>query len=74
MEGEGKLIVNGRQEEGEGIATEAKNITINSGVYEITSNDDGINAGGNGATITLNGGGELFILMLLEMELIPIKI
>lgn len=56
LEGEGKLIINGRQEEGEGIATEAKNITINSGVYEITSNDDGINAGGDGATITLNGG------------------
>lgn len=56
FEGNGKLIVNGRQSEGEGIATEAKNITINSGTFVITSNDDGINAGGDGATITINGG------------------
>ena len=54
--GTGKLIVNGNQNEGEGIATEAQNMTFNGGVYEITSNDDGINAGGNGATITINAG------------------
>ena len=54
--GTGKLVVNGNQNEGEGIATEAQNITINSGTYVITSNDDGINAGGDGATITINGG------------------
>ncbi len=54
--GLGKLIVNGNQNEGEGIATEAQNITFNSGTYEITSNDDGINAGGDGATITINDG------------------
>lgn len=54
--GDGKLIVNGNQNEGEGIATEAQDITFNSGTYEITSNDDGINAGGNGATITINAG------------------
>lgn len=54
--GPGKLVVNGNQNEGEGIATEAQNITINSGTYVITSNDDGINAGGDGATITINGG------------------
>ena len=54
--GTGTLIVNGLQEEGEGIATEAKDITFNGGNYQITSNDDGINAGGDGATITINDG------------------
>ncbi len=54
--GSGKLVVNGNQNEGEGIATESKNITINSGEFVITSNDDGINAGGDGATITISGG------------------
>lgn len=54
--GNGKITVNGNQNEGEGIATEAANITINSGEFDITSNDDGINAGGDGATITINGG------------------
>lgn len=54
--GNGALIVNGNQNDGEGIATEAKNITFNSGTYKITSIDDGINAGGNGATITINDG------------------
>lgn len=54
--GNGKLVVNGNQNEGEGIATETANITINSGDFVVTSNDDGINAGGDGATITINGG------------------
>lgn len=54
--GNGTLIVNGNQNEGEGIAAEATGITINSGKYIITSNDDGINAGGDGGTITINGG------------------
>ncbi len=54
--GNGKLTVNGNQNEGEGIATEAADITINSGTFVITSNDDGINAGGDGAEITVNGG------------------
>lgn len=56
FEGSGTLIINGRQEEGEGIATEAKDITFNGGTYQITSVDDGINAGGDGATITINDG------------------
>lgn len=56
FEGTGKLIVNGNQNEGEGIATEAQNITIQSGTIVVTSKDDGINAGGEGATITINGG------------------
>ncbi len=56
FEGNGTLEVNGKQNEGEGIATEAQNITFNSGTYIVTSNDDGINAGGDGATITFNGG------------------
>ncbi len=54
--GSGKLIVKGNQNEGEGIATEAKDITFNGGTLVITSNDDGINAGGDGATITFNDG------------------
>ncbi len=54
--GEGKLIIYGNQQEGEGIATEAQNITFNGGTYEITSADDGINAGGDGATVTVNDG------------------
>lgn len=54
--GDGKLVVNGNQNEGEGIATEAADITINSGEFIINSNDDGINAGGDGATITINSG------------------
>lgn len=56
FKGKGKLTVNGNQQEGEGIATETKDITIEDGTYVITSNDDGINAGGDGATITINGG------------------
>ncbi len=56
FEGEGKLIVNGNQNEGEGIATEAMNMTFNGGTYIVTSNDDGLNAGGDGATITINEG------------------
>lgn len=56
FEGKGKLIVNGNQNEGEGIATEAKNMTFNGGTYIVTSNDDGLNAGGDGATITINDG------------------
>ncbi len=54
--GNGTLEVNGLQNAGEGIATEAQNITFNDGTYIITSNDDGINAGGDGATITINDG------------------
>ena len=54
--GDGKLVVNGNQNEGEGIATEAADITINSGEFIINSNDDGINACGDGATITINSG------------------
>lgn len=56
FEGEGTLTVNGMQNEGEGIATEAQNITFNGGTYIINSADDGINAGGDGATITINDG------------------
>lgn len=56
FEGNGALVVNGNQNDGEGIATEAKNITFNGGTYRITSVDDGINAGGDGATITINDG------------------
>lgn len=54
--GDGVLTVHGQQTEGEGIATEAQNLTFESGTYYIYANDDGINAGGDGATITINGG------------------
>lgn len=56
IEGNGTLNVYGNQEEGEGIATETKDITINSGTINIECEDDGINAGGDGGLITINGG------------------
>jgi len=60
IEGNGTLKVYGRQEEGEGIATETKDITINGGDIYIESADDGLNAGGDGGIITINGG-DIFI-------------
>lgn len=54
--GSGKLNVYGNQDEGEGIATETNNITINGGNINIESKDDGINAGGDGGLITINDG------------------
>jgi len=54
IEGSGTLKVYGRQEEGEGIATETKDITINGGDIYIESADDGLNAGGDGGIITIN--------------------
>lgn len=60
IEGSGILKVYGNQEEGEGIATETNDITINGGTIYIESKDDGLNAGGNGGTITINNG-NLFI-------------
>lgn len=56
INGTGTLNIYGNQEEGEGIATETNNITINDGKIYIESNDDGINAGGDGGTITINNG------------------
>jgi hypothetical protein len=57
IEGNGTLIVDGCQNEGEGIATEDANITIHSGNIQIRANDDGLNAGGDqGGTITINDG------------------
>lgn len=56
IEGNGKLNVYGNQEEGEGIATETNDITINGGNIHIECKDDGLNAGGDGGTITLNDG------------------
>lgn len=56
IEGNGTLNVYGNQEEGEGIATETNDITINGGTINIESVDDGINAGGNGGVITINDG------------------
>jgi len=60
INGTGILKVYGNQSEGEGIATETNDITINGGAIYIESNDDGINAGGDGGTITINGG-DIFI-------------
>ena len=56
IEGNGTLNVNGKQEEGEGIASKSCDIVINSGVINIVSQDDGLNAGGSGGSITINGG------------------
>lgn len=56
----GTLNVEGRQNEGEGIATESSDMTINGGSINIYSVDDGLNAGGDGGTITINGG-DIFI-------------
>lgn len=60
IEGNGTLNVYGNQEEGEGIATETNDITINGGNITIECQDDGINAGGDGGTITINDG-EIYI-------------
>lgn len=57
IQGDGKLFVYGNQQEGEGIATNDNDITINGGEIFIESNDDGLNAGGdNGGVITINSG------------------
>lgn len=56
IDGAGNLEVHGRQEEGEGIATDTASININNGNIYIESADDGINAGGDGGTISINGG------------------
>lgn len=56
IEGNGELEVYGNQEEGEGIATETNDMTINGGKITIECKDDGINAGGDGGVITINGG------------------
>ena len=56
IEGNGTLNVNGKQEDGEGIATKSCDIVINSGTINIASQDDGLNAGGSGGSIIINGG------------------
>ena len=56
IEGNGTLNVNGKQEDGEGIATKSCDLIINSGTINISSQDDGLNAGGSGGSITINGG------------------
>lgn len=56
IDGTGKLTVNGNQTDGEGIATETNDMIINNGIIVITSIDDGLNAGGDGGTITINNG------------------
>lgn len=56
IEGNGTLNVNGKQEDGEGIATKSCDLIINSGTIDINSQDDGLNAGGSGGSIIINGG------------------
>ncbi len=56
FKGTGILEVYGNQEEGEGIATETNDLTIDGGNIKIVSNDDGLNAGGDGGTIKINDG------------------
>ena len=53
--GTGTLNVTGNYQEG--ICTTDQNITFENGVYNVSSADDGINAGGdNGGTLAFNGG------------------
>ena len=54
FDGTGTLTVNGNNQEG--ISTDGADMTFNGGVYTVTSQDDGINAGGDGGIITFNGG------------------
>ena len=56
IEGNGTLNVNGKQEDGEGIATKSCDLIINSGTINIESQDDGLNTGGSGGSIIINGG------------------
>ena len=56
ISGTGTLEVYGNQEEGEGIATESCNLIITGGNITVESNDDGLNAGGDGGTIHISGG------------------
>ncbi len=56
IEGKGTLNVNGKQEEGEGIATKSVDLIINSGTINVASQDDGLNTGGSGGSIIINGG------------------
>lgn len=56
FKGTGNLEVYGNQEEGEGIATDTNDLTIDGGNIKIVSNDDGLNAGGDGGTIKINDG------------------
>lgn len=60
INGSGTLNVYGKQQEGEGIATETNDITINGGKINIECEDDGINAGGDGGTITINDRRDLY--------------
>ncbi len=56
IEGNGTLNVNGKQEDGEGIATKSCDLIINSGTINVASQDDGLNTGGTGGSIIINGG------------------
>ena len=56
IRGEGTLNVFGKQQEGEGISTKNCDITIDGGIINIESNDDGFNVGGDGGVLTINGG------------------
>ncbi len=54
---DGKLVVSGKQDDGEGIATTDAEIVIESGKIMVSSNDDGVNCGGdNAGKMTINGG------------------
>ena len=56
-ENDGKLVVSGKQEDGEGISTTDAEILIESGKIMVSANDDGINCGGdNAGKMTINGG------------------
>lgn len=56
VDGSGYLTVYGNQIDGEGIATKNSPILINDGNISIYTVDDGLNTGGTGGTIAINGG------------------
>lgn len=56
INGDGTLYVYGKQTEGEGIATDEKDIIIDGGNIFIECTDDGLNAGGDGGEIVINDG------------------
>lgn len=56
IKGNGSLLIEANQVDGEGIGTKNCDLTIESGDINIVCNDDGINAGGEGGSIIINGG------------------
>lgn len=65
FEGEGTLEVNSLSKEG---IESKRDITINSGNYNINSLDDGINASADGESVITINGGNVLVIVLKEAE------